>query len=195
VPRHRSQHLARGRRRPTRVVAHRPRSAPRKRRRALRVPSRRGSRRRSEAARRPVPPRGGVPESRLPRRSHALRMREPLDRNRSGQHRQRYLTTEHTRGGRDAPHIHEHARTKLPALESRNVVAQRYLIASATREIRMRIRIKLLLGQALVVPDVDRKASRTTLTPAEQEEQTCRFTLRGHCRTQCHSRSVVASDG
>src|SRR5262245_66259617 len=83
-------------------------------------------------------------------------MRNALHRERRDQYRQRDLRAEDARLRRDRLDVDEHARAELAALERGDVVAERDLVPRAAREVGVRARIELLLGEALVVPDVDR---------------------------------------
>ena len=55
--------------------------------------------------------------------------------------------------------VDEHPRTELAALEGGDVVAERDLISGTARKVPMSVRVEVLLGEALVVPDVDRISS------------------------------------
>ena len=93
----------------------------------------------------------------------AVGMRHALQCNRRDQNRQSNVVAEDRRRSRHGGDIDEHARSQLASLESCNVVPQRDLVPGPAGEVRVRVRVELLLGELLVVPDVDRVAHVATL--------------------------------
>jgi len=61
-------------------------------------------------------------------RSLAVRVRQPLERDRRQEHGHRHRRAEHGRRGRHLAHVDQHARAEAETLEGRLIAAQRHLI-------------------------------------------------------------------
>ena len=90
------------------------------------------------------------------RRGLAVRMGHALEGHGRDEHRQRHLRPEHRCLRAHARDVAKDPRPQLPAAVRFDVPAQRALVVGATREVAPGARPEPFLGQALVVPDVER---------------------------------------
>src|SRR5439155_19473558 len=72
------------------------------------------------------------------------------------QYGHRYVGPEHRRRRLYRRDVHEHAGPQLAPLEGGEIVTERDLVTGPAGEVRVGVRVELVLGESLVVPDVDR---------------------------------------
>ena len=85
----------------------------------------------------------------------AVGMGDALHRQRRDQDRERDLRPEHGRRRRDVLHVDEDPRPELAPLERGEVLPERDLVPRAAGEVGVRVGVEPLLGESLIVPDVD----------------------------------------
>jgi hypothetical protein len=96
------------------------------------------------------------------RRLLPVRMGHALHRQRCNQDGQGDLFAEDRCACCDGADVDEDPRSELAPFERGDVLAQRDLVTSAAGEVRVCIRVKLLFGETLVVPHIDRLHDRET---------------------------------